>query len=49
MKPDYLASCDGKIRFETYGQAQNAADRLGSNAVPYKCRHGDHYHRGHKT
>lgn len=47
MKPHFLASCYGKIKFDTYDQAKAAAESLGS-AVPYKCRYGDHFHRGRK-
>lgn len=48
MTGDYLASCDGKQRFATYDEAKTGAESLGSKASAYKCRYGNHYHRGHR-
>lgn len=45
MSPHYLASCYGKIKFNTYAEAEEAASRI-NNAEAYKCKYGAHYHRG---
>lgn len=49
MKGDYLASCSGKQRFASYEDAKEGASSLGSGATAYKCRYGNHYHRGRKS
>lgn len=48
MKGHFLASCYGKVQFGSYEEAKQGAESLGSGATPYKCRYGEHYHRGRK-
>lgn len=43
----YIASCDGKIRYDTYAEAKADADEL-INAHAYKCDFGQHYHKGRR-
>lgn len=48
MKAHYLASCYGKQQFITYEDAKAGAAVFGSTAKAYKCKYGEHYHRGRK-
>jgi len=41
----YLAGCYGKIKYDSYIEAKEAADKA-INAHAYKCDYGDHYHKG---
>lgn len=48
FKPDYLASCYGKIRHGSYEEASIAASEKPSIVKPYKCRHCKYYHIGRR-
>ena len=48
VNPHYLASCYGKVRFDSFEDAKAAADKLGE-AKAYKCQLCDYYHRGRKV
>jgi hypothetical protein len=47
----YLASCYGKIRYDSYSEAADAGNKISSNIGAYRCRftdNGVHYHKGRK-
>lgn len=46
--PDYFASCHGKIRYDSFEQAQNASLEKPSIVKAYKCRHCAYYHIGRR-